>query len=117
MCVRDWIPYNCNTRQMVYKTPGDKGEQLFRGKAVVLLGNPETGRIAVMLGDYYWLEVTSCPPPHEAHHCRTCEGCCVESSPGNPPLRRNEGLLMKGHLNTLRRGMLCDKETTVCYVL
>lgn len=54
-----------------------------------------------MQDDYYWLEVTSClfvvppPTPHEAHHCRTCEGCCVELSPGNMPLRRNEGLFGK----------------------
>lgn len=40
------------------------GEKLLREKAVVLLGNPETWRIAVMQDDYYWLEVTSCPPPH-----------------------------------------------------
>lgn len=35
------------------------------GKAFVLLGNLETGRIAEMQDGYYWLEVTSClcPPP------------------------------------------------------
>lgn len=41
----------------------DLGEQLLRGKAEVLLGDPGEGRIAVMQDDYYWLEVTSCPPP------------------------------------------------------
>ncbi len=45
---------------MVYKVPGAEGEKLLRGKAVVLPGNVETGRIAVMQDDYYWLEVTSC---------------------------------------------------------
>lgn len=39
------------------------GEKLLRGKAVVLLGNPETWRVAVMQDDYYWLKVTSYPPP------------------------------------------------------
>lgn len=73
---------------------------------MVLLGNPETGRIAVMQDDYYWLEVTSClfffALPGEAHHCRTCEGCCVKLSPGSLPLRINEGLLAKdaSHTNT-----------------
>lgn len=88
---------------MVYKTPGAGVGGLLRGKAVVLPGNLETGRIAVMQDDYYWLEVTSClfvvspppPTPHEAHHCRTCEGCCIELSPGDMPLRRNEGLFGK----------------------
>lgn len=65
---------------MVYKTAGAGREKLLRGKAVVLLGNPKTGRIAVTQDDYYWLAVTSClsSPPCEAHHCRTCEGGCVE---------------------------------------
>lgn len=77
---------------------------LLRGKAVLLLGNTETGRMAVMQDDYYWLEVTSCLYffPHEARRCRTGDGCCVELSLGNLPLRRNEGLLGKDapHLNT-----------------
>lgn len=34
-------------------------EKLLMGKAVVLLGNLETGRREVMQDDYYWLEVTS----------------------------------------------------------
>lgn len=58
------------------------GEKLLREKAVALLGNPETRRLVVMQGDYYWLEVTSCCPPLEAHHCAVCEGCCVELGPG-----------------------------------
>lgn len=33
------------------------------------------------------------PPPNETHQCRVCEGCCVELSPGNLPLRRNKGLI------------------------
>lgn len=94
---------------MVCRMPGAGG------KAMVLLGNPETWRITLMQGDYYWLKVTSCPPqpsPHEADDCRECGGCCVDLNPGNPPLRRNKGLIEKQArlLNTQdgkEGGMLC----------
>ena len=68
---------------------GGGGGALLRKKAVALLGNLETWRLVVMQHDYYWLGVTSCCPPHEAHHCGLCEGC-VELSPGNLPQKRNK---------------------------
>lgn len=50
---------------------------LLSGEAVVLLGNLQTARIAVMQDDYYWLVVTSWLflQPLEAHLCRTRSGC------------------------------------------
>lgn len=88
---------------MVYKTAEAWGEKLLRENAVALLGNPETRRLVVMQGDYYWLEVTSCCPPHEAHHCRVCEGCCVELSSGDLVKKRKKGLILNAHTHTLRR--------------
>lgn len=53
----DWIHYSRMGRQMVCREPGAGG------KTTALLGNPETRRITRMQADYYWLKVTSCPPP------------------------------------------------------
>lgn len=57
--------------------------------------------------------------PHEAHRSRTCEGCVVELSPGNPPPGRNEGLLGRDTQTHTpgREGCSANKETTVCYRL
>lgn len=77
------------------------GEKLLREKAVALLGNRETRRLVVMQGDYYWLEVTSCCPPHESHHCAVCEGCCVQLSTGDLQQKRNEIDLKRTHTHTL----------------
>lgn len=98
-------------RQKVYTT-AEAGGELLREKAVVLLGNPETWRLVVMQDDYYWLEVTSCCPPHEAHHCGVCGGCCVELSPGNLPQKRNKGLILNTHthMHTEKRDFSVNEE-------
>lgn len=105
---------------MVYKTAeagglgwgGGVGGKFLREKAVALLGNPETWRLVVMQDDYYWLEVTSCCPPHEAHHCGVCEGCCVELSPGTLPQKRNKGLILntRTHTHTEERDFYVNEE-------
>lgn len=110
----DWIHYNGKGKQVVYKTQGPALGR--RGAALKV----ESLCVARQLKDRQdssdagWLSLVGSDimpfSPHEAHHCGACEGCCVELSSGNLPVRRKGGIDRKWHhtvKHTLRRGMLC----------